>query len=87
MTHSEIADTLRTFLQQEFPNQGAALSDTTDLLKDWFVDSLGIIETVLFLEKTFGIDIARADINGSNFRNIAVLSEFVARRLKQTPSG
>ncbi len=87
MTHSEIADLLRTFLQQEFPNQGVALTDSTDLLKDWFVDSLGIIETVLFLEKTFGIDIARADINGSNFRNVAALSEFVALRLKQTPPG
>ncbi len=87
MTRDEIATRLRDFLQQEFPNQGRTLTDTTDLLADWFVDSLGIIETVLFLEKTFGIDIARADINGSNFRNVEVLSEFVARRLKQTPSG
>ncbi len=87
MSPSEIAVTLRTFLQEEFPNQAVTLTDSTDLLKDWFVDSLGIIETVLFLEQTFGIDIARADINGSNFRNVAVLSDFVAGRLKQTPQG
>ncbi len=85
MTTNEIAEALTTFLQQEFPNQGVALTDNTDLLGEWFIDSLGIIETVLFLEKTFGIDIARADINGSNFRNIAALSGFVAARLNQTP--
>lgn len=87
MTNNEIASALTTFLQQEFPNQGVTLTDSTDLLREWFVDSLGIIETVLFLEKTFGIDIARADINGSNFRDIAALSGFIATRLKQMPPG
>ena len=82
-----ITGQLLRFLQQEFPNQGVELDESTDLLGEWFIDSLGIIETVLFLEKTFGIDIARADINGSNFRDIAALSGFVATRLKQTPPG
>ena len=46
------------------------------------MDSFGIIDTVLFLETTFGIEVARADINGVNFENIAKLSEFVAARMK-----
>ena len=87
MNRSEIVDSLKTFLQTEFPNQGVDLDESTDLLGEWFVDSLGIIETVLFLEKNFGIDIKRADINGDNFRNLATLSEFVVSRLGQNAAG
>ncbi len=80
MDESEIADRIRRFLEDEFPNEGVELNADTDLLNEWFIDSLGITETVLFLETSFGIELQRADINGSNFQNIASLCEFVARR-------
>ena len=78
---AEIAARLKTFLEEDFPNDGVELTPTTDLLEEWFVDSLGITETVLFLEESFGVEITRADINGANFRDISTLSEFVAGRL------
>lgn len=81
MNNNEIVTRLRTFLETEFPNQGVELTESTDLLDDWFVDSLGIIETVLFIEQTFAVPVTRSDINGTNFRNIAALSAFIADRL------
>lgn len=45
------------------------------------MDSFGIIEIVMFLEKSFGLKIARADINGPNFGSVEALSEFVTNRL------
>lgn len=87
MNRSEIVDSLKSFLQAEFPNQGVELNESTDLLGEWFVDSLGVIETVLFLEKNFGIEIKRADISGDNFRSLATLSEFVVKRLGQAAVG
>ena len=81
MNKTEVVDDLKSFLLQEFPNQGIDLTETTDLLGEWFVDSLGIIETVLYLEKTFGVDVRRADINGDNFQNLETLSDFVVSRL------
>lgn len=86
MDRNEIISRLLQYLQEEFPNQGVELDEHTDLLGDWFIDSLGIIETVLFLEQTFGMEIARADINGNNFRDVHSLSGFVAARMK-TPAG
>ena len=86
MNRAEIVEDLKAFLQQEFPNQGVDLTGTTDLLGEWFVDSLGIIETVLYLEKAFGVEVRRADINGDNFLNLETLSDFVARRLDH-PAG
>ena len=80
MDKAEIALRIQRFLEEEFPNPGAQLTLETDLLEDWFIDSLGITETVIFLESSFGIDLARADINGANFNTIDSLSEFVLRR-------
>ena len=87
MNRTEIIDKLKTFLLQEFPNQGVTLTESTDLLGEWFVDSLGIIETVLYLEKTFAVDIRRADINGDNFSNLASLADFISNRLDQGQAG
>lgn len=81
MTREEIAESTRVFIETEFPSPGMALTIDTDLLKDWFVDSLGIIQAVLFVEKTFGVRVARSDINGTNFRSVATLADFVANRL------
>lgn len=81
MDRAEIAAQLQDFFETDFPNQDLELTPTTDLLDEWFVDSFGIVQTVMFLEERFGIRIARADINGDNFKSIATLSEFVAGRL------
>jgi acyl carrier protein len=81
MTREQIAASIMTFIGTEFPNPGTALRADTNLLQNWFVDSLGIIETILFLEKSFDVRVSRADINGTNFHSIATLTDFVASRL------
>jgi acyl carrier protein len=52
----------------------------TALLDEWFTDSIQILEMVVFLEDTFGIEIARADINAENFQTFETLVRFVAAR-------
>lgn len=83
MDRQEISARIRSFLEEEFPNDGIELTGETDLLDEWFIDSLGITETVIFLESCFRIDVGRADVNGENFKNIESLAEFVARRLSE----
>ncbi len=68
---------IRDFLLESFPHQGKALQDSTDLLNDWFVDSLGIIMMVVFIEKTFEINVQSVDVNDENFHSIQTLTEFV----------
>jgi len=81
MDKPAIAGQIKQFLETEFQGMGTELTDTTNLLEDFFVDSFGVINTVMFLESEFGIEIDRADINGENFESIATLTEFVAQRL------
>ncbi len=81
MDQEEIEAGIRGFLENEFPNDAVELTGNTDLLEEWFIDSLGITELVIFLESEFALDITRADINGENFKDPASLSGFVLRRL------
>ena len=82
MQSAEIKAQLKEFFEEEFPNPGSALTDETNLLNDWFVDSFGIVNTTLFLEENFGIEICRADINATTFRSIETLSRYVADQMK-----
>jgi acyl carrier protein len=77
----DIATRIRNFLTEEFPNEAVELVDDTNLLEDWFVDSLGITEILLFLESSFDIRLTRADVNGENFKDIRSISVLVSRRL------
>src|SRR5262249_16375962 len=70
----EIAADLRRFLTTSFANEGVELTDRTSLLEEWFVDSLGILDLVLFLEQQFGLEVQRADVNGDNFSNVEALT-------------
>ncbi len=76
-----VATRIADFVRASFPHDDAELSEATDLLNDWFIDSLGVVLTVAFLEEKFGIAVKRSDISDENFRNIGALAAFVVRRL------
>jgi len=81
MNKEDIIAEFKLFFEREFPMTGVELTATTNLLQDWFVDSLAIVNTTLFIESRFGISMARADINGDNFLNISTLADLVLRHL------
>ncbi len=81
MNRATISAQLEDFFRREFPNPGVELTASTDLLQNWLVDSLGIVNTTLFLESRFGVDVTRADIRAENFQSIDRLTDFVAGKL------
>lgn len=81
MELDQICEHIRAFYLESPPNAGQPLTDTTNLLEDWFLDSMGVIETVVFLENAFEVDIHRADINADNFCSILALAHFVKAKL------
>ena len=80
MAREEVVKQLMDFLLCEFPGQGGELSEDTNLLSDWFMDSLGTLELAMFLEEAFDVDVRREDINGDNFYSISTLADFVLSR-------
>jgi methoxymalonate biosynthesis acyl carrier protein len=61
-------------LQMEIP------SPDTDLLATGRLDSLGIVELLMQLEKTFGITIELEDLELDHFRSVNAIVRFVASR-------
>jgi acyl carrier protein len=53
------------------------LSDTASLLEHGVVDSLGLVELVLFVEETFGISIDEAELTNENLDSIERISQLV----------
>ena len=73
----EIRDLIFDFLSDNFSFQPGDLDDQTDLLNGWVIDSLGVIQIVMFLEQQFSCEFNSTDVNSDNFQNILSLMEFV----------
>ncbi len=82
MDINEIKKKISDFLMENLPNHGLELNNDTDLLNEWFLDSFGVIDTILFLEETFDVTIKRSAINADNFSNINTISAYVLEQLK-----
>jgi D-alanine--poly(phosphoribitol) ligase subunit 2 len=52
----------------------------TDLVATGLLDSLTLVELLAQLEETFGVSISAGDLELEDFRSVASIAEFVARR-------
>jgi acyl carrier protein len=51
-----------------------------DLLEQGIIDSLGIMKLVLFMEKTYGIEVSDEEIVPENFQDLKSIVKFVERK-------
>lgn len=82
MELTDIKQKISQFLEDNYSYPASELTDTTDLLDGMVIDSLGIIQIVMFLENSFGCEFNANDVNADNFKNINTLSKFVEGQLK-----
>ena len=59
----------------------------TDLVGTGLLDSLALVELLAELEETFGVSISTDDLELENFRSIASIAGFVARRATMVDAG
>lgn len=77
----ETLEQIRAFIRRRFPLAvTAGVTDEDSLLDSGIIDSLGILDLVAFLEKTYGIRIGDEELNPSNFDSIAAVARFVATK-------
>jgi acyl carrier protein len=57
-------------------------SPDTDLLDTGRLDSVGMVDLLLHLEKRFGLRLDMADLEIDDFRSLASIAAFVATRLR-----
>ncbi len=83
MNSFDIKKQIYQFFEDNYSYSTDELTDTTNLLDGWVIDSLGIIQIVMFLENTFGCEFTANDVNADNFKNINTLIAFVENQLKK----
>ena len=56
------------------------LRDDDDLFESGLVNSLFAVQLMMFIEKTFAIEVGADDLDIKNFQSIEAATEFVLRR-------
>ncbi len=83
MTHPTEERLIEFFRQNAVT--AASIEPTTDLIDIGAMDSLMLMELVLFVEETWGVSLMGHDFSPSHFRSIERLTLLVeARRLSQS---
>lgn len=78
MTTQAIRNQVRGFLGQYFRQE--LLDDDEDMFTAGYVNSLFAMQLILFLEAEFAVTVEDADLELDNFRSIARIVGFVARK-------
>ena len=86
MTEQDVAAAVEEFARREFSikDSDQRFDRTVDLFEDGYVDSIGVIELIQFLEKTFAIDIPEEDLFSPEFSTINGIASIVARNRSAT---
>ena len=80
-TVEDIQKTLLDFLEQELlvDREQEAITPTTNLLEG-LLDSLGTLRLMVFLEETYGIQVADGDLVPENFESVERVAAYVGRQ-------
>jgi acyl carrier protein len=78
-----IREQIHDFLTINFLYGGnVRLDDDASLLEQGVLDSTGVLELVLFVEETYAISVAEADLVPENFDTINSVTAFVAMHVE-----
>jgi acyl carrier protein len=79
-------DQIRQFIFEKFPlAKSRSLEDSSALLEEGVLDSLGILELVDYLQSEFGVEAEDDDLIPENFASIDAIAAFVDTKT-ETPA-
>ena len=79
-----ILETLEKFLLSEVAVDfdKKSFGPDSDLLEQRILDSLGLLKLVMFLERTFGIQVEDEDVVPENFESLNIIAKFVEDKMQ-----
>ena len=78
-------DQIRRFVFEKFPlAKSRGLEDSSQLLEEGVLDSLGILELVDYLQGEIGVSVEDDDLVPENFASIDAISTFVDSKVETT---
>lgn len=79
MDSSGIAAELAAYLNRD-PRIDGSIGPDTELVESGHIDSLAILDLVVFVEERFGVQLTADDLNPQNLASVAALASLVASR-------
>ncbi len=79
---SEVKSTVREYIE-EFITYGDPVADDESLVDAGVIDSTGVMEMVLFLEETWGIEFEENDIDPEFLDTINLITATVEGKMKE----
>jgi len=81
-----VEDMVRDYIVQNilFSSNGYPYQDDTSFLENGIIDSMNVLELVMFVEQKFGVKVEDAEIVPDNFDSINKLSAFIRRKQEIT---
>jgi len=77
---------LEAFILDEIALGRGPIGPDEDLLARGVIDSLGVTQLVAFLEDRYRIRVTDAELKPANFRTLASIEAFIARRRPRAPT-
>jgi acyl carrier protein len=80
MEQAEIRQKVRSYIAENFlyMRPDKALGDQESLLGNGIVDSMGVMEVMMFLEEEFGVVVEDNDITEANLGTLEAIARYVA---------
>jgi acyl carrier protein len=80
---SNIAATLESFIRStaQILDEDHEFSRTAQLFDDGYIDSLGVVSLMAFIETSFSVELAEEDLFDVRFTTIDGISKIIAGRL------
>lgn len=79
MNPSGIAAELSDYLNRD-PRVDGSIGPDTELVESGRIDSLAILDLVVFVEERFGVSLTADDLTPQNLASVAALASLVASR-------
>jgi acyl carrier protein len=69
------------FVNARLARNGPVQDTTLDLMGARVVDSMGMLELVVWIEQTFGVRVQNDDLSAANFRSVDTMAAYIRRSL------
>lgn len=80
-THARIRRQVHDFVVANMLFGVGDIDDETPLLSEGILDSMGVLETVLFIEEAFDVEVSDDEVVPTHFASINALTAFITNKL------
>ncbi len=79
----EIEPKIREYIASNllFSDNGFGYDDDASFLQEGIIDSVGVLELVLFVEETFGVEVNDQEIIPDNFDSVDKLASYIRSKM------